>query len=115
MRWRLMLGERCSPWMSRNGTLRECWAACVFGQNNDNPAANRGMADAHGAFAEAINTRNNNNQCRRAFVSLHPGGSQFCLGDGSVKFITEAINWNAVAGVDSLAERLASVVADAAT
>jgi len=105
----LMIGERCWVWMSADGTRRECNAACVFGQNNHNGDADRGMADCHGCLQFAVNHRGNNNRCRRAFVSQHPGGVLFCFGDGKVHFINENVNWNSNNAVNTTMERLASI------
>ncbi|MCH5377798.1 MAG: DUF1559 domain-containing protein [Planctomycetes bacterium] len=105
----VMIGERCTTWFSANGNQRNCWAACVFGQNNENPAINRGMADTHGCFMRAINHRLNNNRCRQAFMSRHPGGAMLCFADGKVRFVSENVNWNNIPGADSVAERLAAI------
>jgi hypothetical protein len=105
----LMLGERCWQWRSANGATRQCNAACVFGQDNHNGDNDRGMADAHGCFQYAINHRGNNDRCRRAFMSQHPGGAQFCLADGAVRFLSENIEWNSNNAVNTLAERLAAI------
>lgn len=50
-----------------------------------------------------------NDQCRRSYTSMHPGGSQFCLGDGSVRFIPETIEHNTNAAVNSTFEYLLSI------
>ncbi|QDU74986.1 hypothetical protein Pan97_20060 [Bremerella volcania] len=50
-----------------------------------------------------------NNQCRRSYTSMHPGGAQFCLGDGSVRFIAETIEHNTNANVNSTFEFLLSI------
>jgi hypothetical protein len=104
-----MVGERCWELFDVTGTRRFCNAACVFGQDNHNGDNDRGMADAHGCMQYAINHRGNNNRCRRAFTSQHPGGAQFVLADGAVKFISEDVDWNNNNAVNSLAEKLCAI------
>ncbi|MEM1061147.1 MAG: H-X9-DG-CTERM domain-containing protein, partial [Planctomycetota bacterium] len=61
------------------------------------------------------------NSAQSSWFSVHPGGAQFVLGDGSVRFISESIDTNAspnlggdpirvdnLASVDSVFEALSS-------
>jgi len=45
-----------------------------------------------GSLGAAFNPVGTDRFARHAFSSLHPGGVQFCLGDGSVRFISENVN-----------------------
>ena len=45
---------------------------------------------------------------RESFASLHPGGSQFCIADGSVRFIKETIDFNPNADVSPGASKAAA-------
>lgn len=104
----LMVGERAWAIRRPNGQLRYGYAACVFGSNDNDQADNRGLADVLGCMQYRINHSTGNNGARRGFSSLHPGGAQFCLADGAVRFIDQTIEWNNNNNPrNSLAEKLA--------
>jgi prepilin-type N-terminal cleavage/methylation domain-containing protein/prepilin-type processing-associated H-X9-DG protein len=43
-----------------------------------------------------------NNDCKRSFASFHPGGLNFCLGDGSVRFVSKTIDRNILYAADTI-------------
>jgi prepilin-type N-terminal cleavage/methylation domain-containing protein len=81
----LMVGER-----ARRIENTQCWAATMFAIDRDDQN-NNGMADGLGCGRREINA--DTTICRRTFSSFHVGGAHFCLGDGSVKFISENIEF----------------------
>jgi len=81
----LMVGER-----ARKIENTQCWAATVFAVDNVDED-NAGLADIVGCGRREINAQTT--ICRRTFSSFHIGGAHFCLGDGSVRFISENIEF----------------------
>jgi prepilin-type N-terminal cleavage/methylation domain-containing protein len=82
----LFIGERIWKKSDTSGNLP--YAAVVYGVNGTKQNTNDGIATAHGSGRRRLNCPENN-ECRKAFMSPHPGGVQFTLGDGSVRFISE--------------------------
>ncbi|MCA9181481.1 MAG: DUF1559 domain-containing protein, partial [Planctomycetales bacterium] len=84
----LMIGERRWQYKDNGGAIRRSSAGVIFGIRRRNGADQR--SDATGGARVKLNFSVNNNGNRlRGFSSLHPGGSQFTLGDASVRFIPE--------------------------
>lgn len=74
-----------------------CWSGYWAGTRNARGNGPRGSDYILGHVHRRINDANNNvnnNSCLQAFSSKHPGGSQFALADGSVRFISETIQFN---------------------
>jgi prepilin-type processing-associated H-X9-DG protein len=45
--------------------------------------------------------KEDNWQAARGFKSLHPGGAQFVMADGSVQFVNESINHDVYRGLST--------------
>jgi prepilin-type N-terminal cleavage/methylation domain-containing protein len=101
----LFVGERF--WERRNPT-NYSQAANVFGVRGTQEGTNDGLASAMGCGFRKINCPENK-ECRRAFSSLHPGGVQFLLGDGSVRMIEDDIQHNTNEAVNSVVEYLMAI------
>ncbi len=96
----LLIGERA--W-ELGGTRLQ--AAVIYGTNGDSENHNdQGLVYVMGAGRYPIN--DNCANCGRGFSSLHSGGAQFALTDGSVVFISENIDHNTDTAVNSVYERL---------
>lgn len=111
----LMFGERC--FRSYDLNVGAANALGFSPQVSGYSSRNRSILGALGIPYHGINwTLANRVHQTRGFHSRHPGGAQFALCDGSVRFISENIdyNWRTVpsttvingAWVDSLLERL---------
>lgn len=81
----LFIGER--RWKIQTRTPN---AGTVFGVNGGSQDTDFGVANAHGSGRRHLNCPEAN-ECKKSFMSPHPGGVQFTLGDGSVRFISETI------------------------
>lgn len=105
----LMVGERAWELNNPNGNNHACRAGTMFGEHitNEQSTISRGLGSTSGP----INLPHGG--CSRTFSSRHVGGAQFTLCDGSVRFVSENIDHNALTtggtnAIDSLLERLAS-------
>ncbi|MEZ6128174.1 MAG: DUF1559 domain-containing protein [Planctomycetaceae bacterium] len=100
----IAVGERA--YKLNNVTLR---AAVIYGQNGDTANHNRqGQVYTMAAGRWKMNDTCGN--CGRGFSSLHVGGAQFVLCDGSVRFISENIDHNNANGnIDSTYDRLIAI------
>ena len=71
--------DQHASWSFANGT----WASCAVPPNNLISLAGN---------EDALANLRGNHQESTGFRSLHPGGLNFCMADGSVHFINEQID-----------------------
>jgi prepilin-type N-terminal cleavage/methylation domain-containing protein len=90
----LAVGERNWRRKHTNGNMVTVRAANVFGIRGEKRNNSNGLADAMGSCRFKINHNHAGaaGRSRRGFGSMHPGGSQFVLADGAVRFLAETID-----------------------
>jgi len=91
-----LCGERAVAKLSNFISMGAIWAG-QRGSNNSytfdaNPPNQSYPANALNAAGECCNTGNDPNNIRGSATSLHPKGLQFCLVDGSVRFVSDNID-----------------------
>ncbi len=105
----IMVGERGSELFdSVRNTIKLCgagqWIGVQSGGGNLNTACRNWTRGVMGYGASGINStlmdnidtnpaKTNDNECQLNFNSQHQGGAQFALVDGSVRFLSENINY----------------------
>lgn len=101
----IALGERA--WQLGTRRLRAAVAVIANGDTGNHSRQGQVYAMACGRWP--VNCTFSQN-CDRGFSSSHPGGGNFALVDGSVRFISETIDHNTTdATIDSTYERLIAV------
>ncbi len=97
----LMIGERCRERPhARCSRLQNCGAAIMYvvGASNQLAHDNRSTCGALGSVNRGINWDSTVGDCgnlwnaKSSFHSLHPGGAQFALVDGSTHFISQDVD-----------------------
>ena len=95
----IALGERVYFIRTDTGTDYSAGAAVLFGVRRRNAEANRADQVACGCPGINHEVDTSAGRARRGFSSNHPGGAQFALADGSVRFISETIDFDGQAAV----------------
>ncbi len=97
----LMVGERCRQRNhARCSRMQNCGGAIMYvvGASNQLSHSNRSTCGALGSARNGINWDSTVSDCnnlwnaKSSFHSLHPGGAQFVLVDGSAHFISQDVN-----------------------
>jgi prepilin-type N-terminal cleavage/methylation domain-containing protein/prepilin-type processing-associated H-X9-DG protein len=107
----ILLGERAWSY-SAGGREQTAGAAAMYVTvSTRGPTEGHGASHAVGIGGAGINYPYNNTlRSAGIFSSRHPGGAQFALADGSVRFLSEHINHNTATGAyDSVFEALLAI------
>jgi len=102
----ILVGER--RYRKVDGSGNSAQAGMFWGLSGYQPNLDRGMSSIVSGGIRKLNCPENN-QCRRAFSSLHVGGVQFLMADGAVRFISENIQHNTNRPVNSTMEYLLGI------
>ena len=88
----IALGER--RWLLKmdNGNIYTAGAANLFGVRRRNSATQTPDQGAGGCYGINLSLNAAGSNKQRGYSSEHPGGAQFGLADGSIRFISETIN-----------------------
>ncbi|HCS52523.1 DUF1559 domain-containing protein [uncultured Rubinisphaera sp.] len=95
----IIVGERSWELNNSGGAKRQCDAGVVFGSNSGQTRNLRalfangrvGINDSGSGITGGGLTSPQSDNCKYGFSSLHKGGAQFMLADGSIRFISENI------------------------
>lgn len=87
----LMVGEYHTQ---SNNRRRTFWAYTYTSYNQSSVCPIAGNATLLNDYTKCVSLVANGNFCKRGWGSFHPGGIQYVMADGSVRFINITINMN---------------------
>lgn len=96
----LMVGEYTTNTTTRRGTF---WAYSYTSYNSAEVMDQARTLLPDYNKCNAIGGAGGSNACKRAFGSMHPGGTQFALCDGSVRFVPLTINLTVYVALGTIA------------